>query len=378
MNSQLSLRIRLFLCCLSAILIVFSFPNFLDKSLTPFTAFLGWVGLVPFFIALKESRPKEGALLGLVFGFAHLGGILYWIAFLEEAKYLSGLAWFVLVFYLSLYFLVFGWGYCYLTDRLKFEGFRIAPFLWVALEYFRGSRPWGGFNWGEVGYSQAPYPAILVFTSLAGVYGLTFLMVWFNVYLAGLFDSARSQLASLEPGVPAPEAPGWKQWMLPFGVVLGLWVSGTVLIKTTPLKKAGTVALLQPSIDQSIKWSKGNEVRTYKKIGTLVKQAAQAHPGLFVWPETGAPSYLLSSPVALGRVVSMVRQSKIPHLVGCLDTQRGSDRMVRYFNAAVHFNQAGRPEGVYHKRHLVPFGEFVPFQKYLTFLGPVVGDLGNF
>jgi apolipoprotein N-acyltransferase len=48
------------------------------------------------------------------------------------------------------------------------------------------------------------------------------------------------------------------------------------------------------------------------------------------------------------------------------------------YNSAVQFKPSGGPDGIYHKRHLVPFGEFVPFQNYITFLGPVVGDLGNF
>ncbi len=378
MNDNPSLSRRLVLCVCGALLVVLSFPNFLDKSLTPFTAFLGWVALIPFFISLRQARPKTGALLGFVFGFTHLGGILYWIAFLEEAKYLSGLAWFVLVFYLSLYFMLFGWGYCYLTSRLKISGVWIAPFLWVALEYIRGSRPWGGFNWGEIGYCQAPYPSILVFTSFAGVYGLTFLMVWFNAYLAGLVNSARNTPLSLETVFPDSKGPELKKILLPLGVLLGLLIFGTFIIKTTLIKKVGTVALLQPSIDQSVKWSKSNEEKTYQKIGALVKQANRARPDLYIWPETGAPAYLLSSPIALGRVVSIVRQSKASHLVGCLDTQRGKDKAIRFYNAAVQFNSAGRSEGVYHKRHLVPFGEFVPFQKYLTFLGPVVGDLGNF
>ena len=378
MNDNPSLPRRLVLCVCGALLVVLAFPNFLDKSLTPFTAFLGWIALIPFFLSLRRATPKTGALLGLVFGFTHLGGILYWIAFLEEAKYLSGLAWFVLVLYLSLYFMLFGWGYCYLVSRMNISGFWIAPFLWVALEYIRGSRPWGGFNWGEIGYCQAPYPSILVFTSFAGVYGLTFLMVWFNAYLAGLFDSPLNSSVSLLAEAPDFKRPKFKKILFPLGVLLGLLIFGNFIIKVTPIKKVGTVALLQPSIDQSVKWSKSNEERTYAKIGALVKEATQARPDLFIWPETGAPAYLLSSPTALVRVISIVRQSKTPHLVGCLDAQREKGKAIRYYNAAVQFNSAGRSEGVYHKRHLVPFGEFVPFQNYLTFLGPVVGDLGNF
>src|SRR5258708_34131797 len=137
-----------------------------------------------------------GALLGFMFGFMQLGGILYWIAFLQAAEYLSGLAWVTLVFYLSLYFGLFGLIYTFAIDRLRISAVWIAPFAWVGLEYIRGSRPWGGFSWGEIAYSQAPYPVLLVFTSLAGIYGLTFLMVWFSVCLAKAIEPKNPVLES--------------------------------------------------------------------------------------------------------------------------------------------------------------------------------------
>ncbi len=378
MNPSLPLSRRLLYCLISAALVCFSFPSFLEKTLEPSTAFLGWFALVPFFMALRGVPPRRAAFLGFVFGFVQFGGVLYWIAILQAAEYLSGLGWAALVLYLSLYPMLFAFLYSWLSKRVKLSNIWFTPFLWVGTEYLRGSRPWGGFNWAELGYSQAPYPVILVCTTLAGVYGLTFLMVWVNVLLTKFF----------EPKVLVPDdynasKEGWPRWaylVLPLVLVGLVLVWGNVVVHNTQLKKAGTVALLQPSIDQAVKWSKANETATYDKLEKMTAEAQEGHPDLIVWPETAAPDYLLLVPHALERVRTIVIQSKTFNLVGCLDAVRmmNASNDIRYFNAAAHFSPTGVALGVYHKRHLVPFGEFVPFQKYLTFLGPVVGNLGDF
>ncbi len=318
MIPRLSFGSRLLLCLISAALVWFSFPNFLCKTLTPPTAFLGWVALIPFFIALHETPPRQGALLGWFFGFAQFGGILYWIAFLEAAQYLSGLAWAVLVFYLSLYMMAFGWAYRWLAAKGNLERW-IGPCLWVALEYIRGSRPWGGFSWGELGYSQAPYPPLLTITSWTGIYGLTFLMVWFNEWFA------QWVLGFFKEGDRVPllrQCFTWRGPLMTLGVLLALGIWGGVEIKTTPLLKKGTVALLQPSVNQDVKWSKENENATYDTLERLAKSADKGKPGLVIWPETAAPAYLLWSRDSRDRVVSIVRKSKTYHLVGCLDAQK--------------------------------------------------------
>jgi len=378
MNSGLSFPQRLFYCFLSAVLICFSFPSFLDKTLAPSTAFLAWFALVPFFMALRGVGSKRAAFLGFVFGLVQFGGVLYWIAILQAAEYLSGLGWAALVLYLSLYPALFAGLYSWLFRKLQISAIWWAPFLWLGIEYLRGSRPWGGFNWAEIGYSQAPYPAILVCTTIAGVYGLTFLMVWVNLLLSKVLESK-----TLLSDTYSEDKAGWPRWAylaLPLVLVVSIYVWGNYSIKTTTLKKAGTVALIQPSIDQAVKWSKSNETATYDKLAELNVQAQTTHPDLIVWPETAAPDYLLLMPRVLERVRDIVIQSKTFNLVGCLDAQRPKDihEEVQYFNGAVHFSPQGKPLGAYHKRHLVPFGEFVPFQRYLTFLGPVVGNLGNF
>jgi len=185
---KLNFPARLCLCLFSGFLVCLSFPSFLDKSLTPWGAPLIWVALVPFFIALERAEPVPGALLGWVFGFVYLGGILYWIAFLQEAQNLSGLAWASLVLYLSLYFLLFG-GIASFARKYS-DRFSVLwmAFLWITLEQVRGTWPFGGFPWGQLGYACAPYPAILSFTSYFGVLGLTFLMVWFNAMVARGID----------------------------------------------------------------------------------------------------------------------------------------------------------------------------------------------
>ena len=333
-------------------------------------AFLGWVALVPFFLALRGTRPGQGAFWGYVFGFIQFGGVLYWIAFLEAAEYLSGLAWLALVSYLSLYPMVFGWLYRFLVEKLKVSGMWVAPFLWVGLEYLRGSRPWGGFSWGEIGYSQAPYPSILMATTVVGVYGLTFLMVWASACVARGFSG-------LDSATPSRTS-RWPFFVLPFLLVLLLIIGGSWERRVIPVRKMGTVALLQPNVDQAIKWNKKSENMIYGRIEKLVQSVTLSKPDLIVWPETAAPSYLLITPWDLQRVTSIVKNSKVPQLVGCLDAKKLKPGVIGYYNAAVEFDGQGRHKGVYGKRHLVPFGEFVPFQKYLTFLGPVVGDLGSF
>lgn len=358
---------RFILCFVSSLLVCLSFPNYFELTLLPKTAFLGWIALVPLFLALDEAGPRLGALLGWFFGFVQFGCVLYWIGLIEAAKALSWLGWFSLAFYLSLYFLVFGFLFTALKPFLRL-GLFLAPILWVGLEYLRGTRPWGGFPWCELGYSQAPFPAILTFTSWFGIYGLTFLMVWFNASTAhGLALLLKGEKRSLAPITTA---------LVALGIVL---VSGSLGIGQASFERKGVVAMLQASVPQEEKWSKENEKKIYQKFAGLVDSLASVRPDLILWPETAAPNYLSWAPDALRTVEGIVKRSKAYHLIGCLDAIQGAqDPKTRSFNAAMAFSPDGQPSGTYHKRHLVPFGEFVPFQKYLTFLGPVVGDLGNF
>ncbi len=362
---------------LSAGLVWFSFPNAFAKTLHPWGAPLAWIALVPLFIALNEMPPKRAAILGWVFGFFQFASILYWIAILEEAKELGPLAWAALVSYLSLFFLVFGWGYAWLSRKINGSGVWIAPFLWTALEYIRGTRPWGGFNWGEIGYSQAPYPPILYLTSFTGEYGLTFLIVWTNLSIA------RFLIEFMAPKkLPKPDL-GIRSilripFLLPVAFLIVFLTLGQTAKEKKDLKKRGTVVLLQPCIDQSVKWSRSYEDETYKRFDKLIQDCASHHPDLILWPETGAPSFLRWNPKALREVTNIVLRSKTPQLVGCLDLSRGKPGTILYYNAAIHFGPDGKILGVYCKRHLVPFGEFMPFQKYFSFLGPIVQSLGTF
>ena len=369
MLKKISLPQRFWLCMFSAFLVWLSFPNCLEKTLCPLSAPLAWVAFIPFFLALEGTTPQQAALLGYLFGFAQMGAIIYWIAVLEEAKYLGPVAWAALVGYLSLYTGLFAWVFRKSTI-LGLSPVWTAPILWLGFEYFRGSRPWGGFNWGEIGYSQVGYPNLAFWAGIAGEYGLTFLIILMNAYWANLLIKRFNGFR-----LPARE---WAGIFLPIVCLITLMAMGNFMISSTPLRKLGTVALLQPSVDQDEKWTKAFENETYNRYEALIRSCAESKPDLILWPETGAPDFLRAEPVILNRVSRMVAEGGAPELVGCLDVTRDKRNGLDYFNAALEFDEKGQPGKIYHKCHLVPFGEFMPFQKYLTFLGPIVSNLGSF
>ncbi|HVM32529.1 MAG TPA: apolipoprotein N-acyltransferase [bacterium] len=366
--NPLSKRQSLGFCLLSGLLVCLSLPNFLDKTLTPWGAPLAWIALVPFFWVLREASPGQGALFGWVFGLAQFGGILYWILFIKEVQYLCLPAWLALVLYQSLFPLLLGWAAAGWRRRPgDFLGLWI-PALWVGMEFIRTHWLFGGFPWGQIGYALAPYPSFLVLASLGGVYALTFLVVWVNASFArGLvffFGGEKGR---------------WpRYWLLPPVLLVLIFGWGSWRVRQTPLALKGSVAIVQPDIDQSVKWDRAYADETYRRLEKWTLAAGRGKPDLILWPETSAPSFLLWTPNDFKRVSGIVRRVGTPLLAGCLDLSRGGQAPEADYNAAVHFRPDGRPQGVYRKRHLVPFGEYVPFQKYLWFLGPVVRDLGSF
>jgi len=357
---------------LSAFLFAASFPSFFDKSLHPIGAVLAWIALVPLLRVLENADWKRQAALGFLWGFTAYGTIQYWVLFLEEADYLAVPGWAVMGIVIGFYYLVWAVAYGLVRRRFPKVGLFTAPILWTALEYFRTETPLFGYPWGLAGTSQAPFPSILTLTSFLGVWGLTFLVVWVNAALTELWESRAR-------GV---EIPRQRQAALatPLAVLFLVLFMGNLVTRETPSTQAGfpQVALVQPSIDQSVKWSPAMTKETYDRLERLTGKASEQKPGLLVWPETAAPSYLSLDPAAMNRVRTIARMGKAPLLVGCLDAQKTESGDLAYFNAALALDAEGREQPAYHKRHLVPFGEFVPFQKFFFFLGPLVSELGSF
>jgi apolipoprotein N-acyltransferase len=102
--------------------------------------------------------------------------------------------------------------------------------------------------------------------------------------------------------------------------------------------------------------------------------AAAERPSLIIWPETALPFFLRREAELGPRVQAFVRETRIPMLIGSPDV--GEDG--RLYNSAFFLGPDGVIRGRYDKRHLVPFGEYVPLQRVFFFLDKLVTGIGDF
>jgi apolipoprotein N-acyltransferase len=138
------------------------------------------------------------------------------------------------------------------------------------------------------------------------------------------------------------------------------------------------VAAVQGNISQGEKWNPALRAAAVEKYLRLARQADREFaPQLQVWPETATPFYLFAEAAP----TRLLRQGLAPlggaFVIGSPAVEpRGAERV--YFNSAYLLPADGGAPQRYDKAHLVPFGEYVPLQRWLPFVGKLVAQVGDF
>ncbi|TKJ40691.1 apolipoprotein N-acyltransferase [candidate division LCP-89 bacterium B3_LCP] len=332
---------------LSAVLTSLAFP--------PFNLWIfAWFSLIPIIRHSRGLNYKQAFRKGWLAGFLFNLISLYWIAFNSGAEGLIPLASLLgLLLILPLYWSIFTVLWALLWKRWGDLGALLLPFIWVGLEVVKNS-PEIGFPWLELGLSQANNIPIAQIAEFGGIRLVSAWVVLANVAIFFLLYKKRS-----------------------FTVLTSVILSGTVLWgfwRMNHLPEPGVkveAAIIQGNVDPEEKWRQNpdSSFTLYEKLtrDALENQTAD----LVIWPETAIPVYLGRQQKYSMWIQNLALEydtailTGAPHYEFRTNLSRGHDR----YNSAFFFPADGSQPQRYDKIQLVPFGERVPFQKWIPELG---------
>ncbi|PWB60917.1 MAG: apolipoprotein N-acyltransferase [Betaproteobacteria bacterium] len=316
-----------------------------------FAPFHAWpvpiAALAVLFLAWSRSGSAlQAAVSGFSFGLGlNLAGVSWVFVSLHQFGHmpavLAAIATFLFCAYLALFPAAAGW----ISHRFAGGGPRrllaAMPAAFVLLEWVRG---WlfTGFPWLAVGYSQAPASPLAGFAPVLGAYGVSLAVAVAAAFLAAFASS-----------------PAWsrRRAALAIGFV-ALLLAGAALrfvAWTAPSGEPVAVALLQGNVPQHLKWRDEVRARTLRDYHA---QAVRSPARVVVLPETALPAFLDQLPPGyLESLRGHARAAGKEILIGSVERGRAGEGYA-YWNSVVRIG-AGEDRS-YRKRHLVPFGEFIP------------------
>lgn len=308
-------------------------------------------------LACRGRGWRGGLLVGLAAGLAEFVPLIFWL------HVVTPLAWLVLAVAQSLYLAALGAGLAALVGRLP--GWPVwTACAWVGEELIRSRWPLGGFGWGRLAFSQADTP----FTSYASVAGAP--LVTFAVALcAALLAGATIAVADL---VRAPRA-NRHGWTTAATFTLAALVIPLVssLIPRPTGGQSIQVAAVQGNVPQPGKHFLGraeqvldNHLAETAKLAADIKSGALPQPQIVLWPENASDVDPLHDPAVFGKIQSATEAVNAPILVGAV-LDAGPDHVS---NTGIVWSPSSGPGETYTKRHLVPFGEYIPWRDFVSHL----------
>ncbi len=361
-------------------LLALSFPQYGHPA-------LAWIALAPLLVALAGTTMRRAFALGLVTGAVYFTGTLYWITGVM-ARYGDMALWVAvlinagLVVYQTAYTVIFALVVRRLVLGYGPAGLLAAPLVWVATELGR-THIMTGFPWVLLGYSQTSVLPIAQLASLFGVYGVSLLVASVSAAMATAFVlNAKPAKPAARPVFSLRAVRPWRPLVAVLAAVLAVAAWGSRRAATAEWTHTGDpirVGLIQGNINQNEKIDPARAGAIFQDYLRMTRQAVGEGAEFILWPESSTPFRFEDDPPAAAQIRTLARQARVAMLFGSDQFVRGADgASTTFYNAAFLVRPDGTTGGVYRKMHLVPFGEYVPWQKLLFFAGPLVQAVSDF
>jgi apolipoprotein N-acyltransferase len=337
------------------------------------------VWLVDGSAAGRWSGVWRAAGAGWCFGFGYFVAGLYWIgyAFMVDAKtfgWLMPIAVAGLPAYLAL-FTALGLALARLIWVRGAERVLALAVTLTVAEWLRGHL-FTGFPWNAFGYTLTEPLALAQGIALIGVWGYTFLAV-------AIFASP-AVLADDRADTPHPARAPIAALM----VLAALAGFGAARLNAHPTAYVNGVKLrlMQPNLQQDEKFNYNARDKIMARYIALSDRATGpqsngiADVSVLIWPESSFPFFLTREPEAMAQIVSLIK----PHtelITGAVrPAPNASAENPHAYNSIYVIDPDGSIRGIYDKVHLVPFGEYLPFQPLLAKLGlhQLTREVGGF
>ncbi len=251
------------------------------------------------------------------------------------------------------------------------------PIFWTAFEFLYSVTE-ARFPWLTLGNSLPYFSTYIQIADIIGVYGLSLLILYSNVFLYLTFFQYKKSTKI-----------NYSFALIFLSILIVPIIYG--IFKINDFKESDEkvkVGLIQPNLNPWNKWEEGNLDWQIDLYFDLSRQAIDEGAELLIWPETALPVYLLSSGYSKQkiRIENFVDSSGITLLTGMPDANffskeeapsdakesTVSDYLYTSYNSILVFSPSNSPVQKYGKIKLVPFGERVPFVDQIPFMGDLI------